>query len=275
MATYAIGDIQGCFAPLQELVEQIRFDPARDQLWFVGDLVNRGPDSLSVLRYIKGLGLAAVTELGNHDLHLLAIDAGVTKPGKKDTVQEVLQAPDRDELLLWLRHRPLVHMADGHVLLHAGLLPQWTVVQIRQLAQEVEAMLRSSRYPEFLSYLYEVGYRENHGPSRWNDSLAGRERLGVIANALTKLRVCSAEGAMWLSHKGTPQSAPPGLIPWFQVPDRKSIEVTVVCGHWAALGLHIQANLLLLDSGYVWGQQLTAVRLEDRQIFQVPNRGSS
>lgn len=272
MATYAIGDVQGCFSALERLVEHIRFDPARDRLWFVGDLVNRGPDSLSVLRYVKGLGPAAVTVLGNHDLHLLAIAAGVTKLGRKDTVQDVLQAPDCDELLLWLRHRPLVHLADGHILLHAGLLPQWTVAQTQQLAQEVEAVLRSPRYPEFLGYLYEVGYRENSGPRRWTDSLAGRERLAVIANALTKLRVCSAEGDMGLSHKGAPHAAPPGLIPWFHVPDRKSAAATVVCGHWAALGLHMQDNLLVLDSGYVWGQQLTAVRLEDRQVFQVHNR---
>lgn len=272
MAIYAIGDVQGCFSALERLVGQIRFDPACDQLWFVGDLVNRGPDSLSVLRYIKGLGPAAITVLGNHDLHLLAIAAGVTKLGRKDTVQDVLQAPERDELLTWLRHRPLVHVADGHVLLHAGLLPQWTVAQIQQLAREVEAVLRSSSYPEFLSYLYEVGYRENSGPRRWTDNLSGRERLGVIANALTKLRVCSVEGDMGLSHKGAPQAAPPGLIPWFHAPHRRSTDVTVVCGHWAALGLHIQDNLLVLDSGYVWGQQLTAVRLEDRQVFQVSNR---
>jgi bis(5'-nucleosyl)-tetraphosphatase (symmetrical) len=273
MAIYAIGDIQGCFSALKRLVEHIRFDPARDRLWFVGDLVNRGPDSLSVLRYIKGLGPTAVTVLGNHDLHLLAIAAGVTKLGRKDTVQDVLQAPDRDELIAWLRHRPLVHIAGDHILLHAGLLPQWTVAQTQQLAQEVEAVLRSPRYPELLRDLYEVGYRENSGPRRWTDGLAGRERLAVIANALTKLRVCSAEGEMGLSYKGAPHTTPPGLIPWFRVPDRKSAEATVVCGHWAALGLHIQENVLVLDSGYVWGQQLTAVRLEDRQIFQVHNGG--
>jgi bis(5'-nucleosyl)-tetraphosphatase (symmetrical) len=275
MATFAIGDVQGCFSALIRLVEHIRFDPSRDRLWFVGDLVNRGPDSLSVLRYIKGLGPAAVTVLGNHDLHLLAIAAGITKPGRKDTVQDVLQAPDRDELMTWLRHQPLVHVADGHILLHAGLLPQWTVAQTQELAREVEAVLRSPRYPEFLGYLYEVGYRENSGPRRWTDSLTGRERLGVIANALTKLRVCSTEGEMGLSYKGALQAAPAGFIPWFHVPDRKSAEVTVVCGHWAALGLHILDNLLVLDSGYVWGQQLTAVRLEDRQVFQVSNRESA
>ncbi len=272
MAIYAIGDVQGCFSALERLVGQIRFDPACDQLWFVGDLVNRGPDSLSVLRYIKGLGPAAITVLGNHDLHLLAIAAGVAKLGRKDTVQDVLQAPDRDELIAWLRRQPLVHVADGHMLLHAGLLPQWTVAQTQDLAREVEAVLRSSSYHEFLSYLYEVGYRENSGPRRWTDSLSGRERLGVIANALTKLRVCSTEGEMGLSYKGAPQAAPPGFIPWFQAPDRRSAETTVVCGHWAALGLHILDNLLVLDSGYVWGQQLTAVRLEDRQVFQVSNR---
>lgn len=222
MATFAIGDVQGCFSALTRLVEYIRFDPARDRLWFVGDLVNRGPDSLSVLRYIKGLGPAAVTVLGNHDLHLLAIAAGITKLGRKDTVQDVLQAPDRDELMTWLRHRSLVHVADGHILLHAGLLPQWTIAQAQQLAREVEAVLRSPRYPEFLGYLYEVGYRENSGPRRWTDSLTGDDRLGVVANALTKLRVCSVEGDMGLSHKGAPQTAPPGLIPGSTCPTEEA-----------------------------------------------------
>ncbi|TAJ24020.1 MAG: symmetrical bis(5'-nucleosyl)-tetraphosphatase [Nitrospirae bacterium] len=269
MATYAIGDIQGCFSALQRLIEQFPFDPSRDRLWFVGDLVNRGPDSLSVLRYVKGLGEAAVTVLGNHDLHLLAVAAGVTQLGRKDTLYDVLEAPDRDALLLWLRRQPLLHAADGFVLVHAGLVPQWTAIQARQLAQEVETTLRSPHYREFLTYLYEVGYKENSGPRRWTESLTGHERLGVIANALTKLRVCSPEGDMGLSYKGSPQAAPQGFMPWFHVPNRQSAETTVVCGHWAALGLHIQDNLLLLDSGYVWGQQLTAVRLEDRQVFQI------
>ncbi|MBM4124826.1 MAG: symmetrical bis(5'-nucleosyl)-tetraphosphatase [Nitrospira sp.] len=272
MAIYAIGDIQGCFAALQRLIERISFDPSRDRLWFVGDLVNRGPDSLSVLRYVKGLGKSAVTVLGNHDLHLLAVAAGVTPPGRKDTLQDVLQAPDRDALLLWLRHQPLLHSADGFTLVHAGLVPQWTATQAQGLAREVETALRSPHYREFLAYLYEVGYRENSGPRRWTEDLAGHERLGVIANALTKLRVCSSEGDMGLSYKGPPHSAPEGFIPWFDVPDRRSAETTVVCGHWAALGLHIQDNLLVLDSGYVWGERLTALRLEDRRVFQVSDR---
>nr|MBI3613415.1 symmetrical bis(5'-nucleosyl)-tetraphosphatase [Nitrospirota bacterium] len=269
MATYAIGDIQGCFSALQRLISRLSFDPSRDRLWFVGDLVNRGPDSLSVLRYVKGLGKAAVTVLGNHDLHLLAIAAGVTQLGRKDTLHEVLEAPDRDELLLWLRRQPLLHSADGFLLLHAGLAPQWSAAKAGQLAREVETILQSPRYREFLTYLYEVGYRENNGPRRWSEKLTGHERLGVIANALTKLRVCSSEGEMGLSYKGPPHTAPQGFIPWFHVPDRQSAGTTVVCGHWAALGLHIQDNVLLLDSGYVWGQQLTAVRLEDRQVFQI------
>lgn len=270
MATYAIGDVQGCFAALQQLIEKVRFDPIRDRLWFVGDLVNRGLDSLSVLRYVKGLGQAAVTVLGNHELHLLAVAAGVLPPHRKDTFHDILTAPDRDELLTWLRQQRLLYQERNFLLLHAGLLPQWTVPMVIHLAQDVEQALRSDGYRDLLAYLYKVGYLSNQGLRLWTESLTGMERMGVITNALTKLRVCSEQGEMELSHKGPPATAPQGFIPWFQVPGRKSADATVIFGHWAALGLKVQDKVLALDSGCVYGRQLTAVRLEDRRIFQVP-----
>jgi bis(5'-nucleosyl)-tetraphosphatase (symmetrical) len=270
MATYAIGDIQGCYSSLERLADVIRFDPARDRLWFVGDLVNRGADSLSVLRYIKGLGPAAVTVLGNHDLHLLAVAEGISPSRQKDTFQEILTAADREDLLQWLRRQPLLHRERSFVLIHAGLLPQWTTDQACALAQEVEHILRSDGYRDLLTYLYKAGYASNAGPQQWSDDLAGMERWGVIANALTKLRVCSPEGKMHLSYKGTPDAAPSGFLPWFEVPGRKSADdATVVFGHWAAMGLRIKENVLAIDSGCVYGRQLTATRLEDRQLFQV------
>lgn len=269
MSTYAIGDIQGCFSALKPLIDLIRFDPARDRLWLVGDLVNRGRESLAVLRYVKGLGPAAVIVLGNHELHLLAVAAGLLPPHPKDTFHDVLTAPDRDELLGWLRKQPLIYRRGDCVLVHAGLLPQWSVPQAAKLAREVEQVLRSDGYLDFVGYLYKVGYLTDQAPMRWSEVLTGMERWGVVTNALTKLRVCSVEGEMMLSHKGPPHEAPPGFIPWFEVPGRKSAEATVIFGHWAALGLRIHEKVLALDSGCVYGRQLTAVRLEDRRIFQV------
>jgi len=263
MAIYAIGDVQGCFVALKKLVDQIRFDPVQDRLWFVGDLVNRGPDSLAVLRYIKGLGKAAVTVLGNHDLHLLAVAAGCAPGRTKDTFQDVLAASDRDELLRWLRHQLLAYHENGFLLVHAGLLPQWTVHQTVELAREVEEVLRSDDYQEFLRVHYKNDY------SQWSDDLSGMTRLSVITNTLTKLRVCSAQGEMALSYTGPLEAVPNGLFPWFQVPKRKSSGAMILCGHWAALGLHLQDNVMALDAGCVYGRQLVAVRLEDRQIFRV------
>jgi bis(5'-nucleosyl)-tetraphosphatase (symmetrical) len=265
MATYAIGDVQGCMSALSRLVDQIHFDPATDKLWFVGDLVNRGPDSLGILRYVRGLGHAAITVLGNHDLHLMAIAEGITPPRRKDTLQQVLTAMDRDTLLAWLRQQRLLYQENGFVLVHAGLLPQWTVPQAARLAQEVEQALQGEEgYTGFLRSLYGEKL-----PDRWSNDLRGITRLGVIANAMTKLRVCTEEGQMDLSFKAEPETATPGLIPWFQVPKRQSADATVICGHWSALGLRLQDNLIALDTGCVWGRTLAAVRLEDRQVFQV------
>lgn len=268
MATYAIGDIQGCFTALQKLLDHIRFDPNQDRLWFVGDLVNRGPESASVLRYVKGLGSAAVTVLGNHDLHVLAVAAGVARPNRKDTFQDVLAAPDRDELLFWLRHQLLIHQERGFVLVHAGLLPQWTIDKAMELGQEVERVLHSDDYQSWFPALYYHNAR-----SQWTETLPETIRLGVTTNAMTRLRVCSLEGEMDLSYKGPPDDAPTGLLPWFRVPNRQSVKDTIIFGHWSALGVFIGENVLAIDGGCVWGRQLVAVRLEDREIFAIPCHG--
>lgn len=256
--------MQGCYQPLRRLVDSLDFDPARDRLWFVGDLVNRGPDSLACLRFVKELGAAAITVLGNHDLHLLCVAHGVEKPRKRDTLDEVLDAHDRDELLHWVRHRPLMHVESGFALVHAGLLAEWSVPQARALAAEVEARLQGDDFMSLLRRLY------GDEPGRWSDSLAGIDRLRVIVNAMTRLRVCDADGTMVLRFKGEPGEASDGWTPWFDVPGRRSADHTVICGHWSALGLRLRPDLLSLDSGCVWGRSLTAVRLEDRHPFEVP-----
>jgi len=263
VAVYAIGDLQGCFEPLERLLAKIRFDPAHDRLWFVGDLVNRGPDSLRCLRYVKALGESAVTVLGNHDLHLVCVAEGVEKSKRRDTLDAVLEAADRDELLAWLRHRPLIHVEDGYALVHAGLLPEWTVARARTLAGEVESALRGSDYREFLAQMY------GDQPDRWRDDLRGMDRLRVIVNAMTRLRVCDDEGAMILRFKGEPGEAPDEWTPWFDVPGRRSRDHAVICGHWSALGLCVRDDLVALDSGCVWGRSLTAMRLEDRKLFEM------
>jgi bis(5'-nucleosyl)-tetraphosphatase (symmetrical) len=268
MATYAIGDLQGCFAPLERLLDDIAFDPVRDRLWFVGDLVNRGPDSLACLRFVKGLGAAAIAVLGNHDLHLLCVAEGVERARKRDTLDAVLGAPDRDEILHWLRHRPLMHSEGKFALVHAGLLPQWSVERAVELAHEVEAALRAADYRTLLARLY------GDQPDHWSDALQGTDRLRVIVNAMTRLRMCGPGGALALDYNGAPADAGPGLTPWFDMPGRRSAGHTLVAGHWSALGLHLREDLLSLDSGCVWGRALSAVRLEDRKLFQVACPGA-
>lgn len=262
MATYAIGDLQGCLDPLQSLLRQIDFDPARDRLWFTGDLVNRGPQSLAALRFVRDLGDCAITVQGNHDLHLLALSEGQGKVRADDTLASILDAPDRDELLGWLRHRPMLHTEGEYVLVHAGLLPAWSVTQARDLAAEVEAQLRGPAHREFFAQLY------GSKPDRWDDALRGPDRLRVIVNAMTRMRFCTPAGVMEFQTKGEAANPPPGFMPWFDVPQRASRDATVVFGHWSALGLHQRPNLLGLDTGCVWGGRLTAVRLEDRRVFQ-------
>jgi bis(5'-nucleosyl)-tetraphosphatase (symmetrical) len=262
LATYAVGDIQGCCFELQQLLERVRFDPAADKLWLVGDLVNRGPDSLGVLRLVKSLGDAAITVLGNHDLHLLAVAEGGAELHRSDTLDEVLNAPDRDELLTWLCCQRLLHVEGDYVLVHAGLLPQWNVAQAQQLAHEVETALRGEHYHDFCLRMY-----GNH-PDHWQDNLTGFKRLRVIINAFTRMRICTLQGEMEFKFKSEVQNIPKGYLPWFEVPGRANADATIICGHWSALGLKVTPKVIALDTGCLWGGPLSAIRLEDRQLFQ-------
>jgi bis(5'-nucleosyl)-tetraphosphatase (symmetrical) len=263
MSTYAIGDIQGCLDPLERLLDACKFDAARDRLWFVGDLVNRGPQSLEVLRYVKRLGDGATVVLGNHDLHLLVVAAGYVRQHRGDTLDAILAAPDRDELLGWLRRRPLLHSQDGWLMVHAGLLPAWTVAEAQALAREVESALRGDACDEFLRFLY------GNEPARWSDDLAGHDRLRVIVNAMTRMRVCTAQGKMAFTYSGEPRDIPQGFLPWFEVPGRASAQTPIVFGHWSAHGLIMRGDVVALDTGCIWGRALTAMRLEDRKVFEV------
>lgn len=268
MSHYVVGDIQGCYAEFAQLLDLVGFDPTRDRLWLVGDLVNRGPDSLSVLRHVKSIGPAATTVLGNHDLHLLLVATGQRAPHRLDTLAAILEAPDRDELLDWLRRRPLVVREDELLLVHAGLLPSWTPADAVALSREVETVLASSTYDEFLRHLY------GDEPARWDNGLTGYDRLRAIVNVCTRLRFCSANDAMEFKEKRGPQHSPPGLAPWFAHPERKSAAVSVLCGHWSTLDLMFAPNVMMLDSGCLWGGTLTAVRLDDVRVFQVPSRSA-
>lgn len=261
MPTYAIGDLQGCLDPLRHLLDALRFDPAADRLWFVGDLVNRGPDSLAVLRFVKSLGDAATSVLGNHDLHLLALAEGFGRAHKDDTLEPILAAPDRDELLDWLRHRPLACRDGDWLMVHAGVLPGWTADAAMARAAEAEAALRGADHRDFFAQMY------GNTPDAWDDALEGIARLRVIVNTFTRLRYCSADGQMDFHQKGAPGSQPAGLWPWFDVPGRKTANETVIFGHWSTLGLINRDNLVALDTGCLWGGRLTAVRLDDRRVW--------
>jgi len=264
MATYAIGDVQGCFDELEALLARLAFDAARDRLWFVGDLVNRGPKSLEVLRFVRSLGDRAVVVLGNHDLHLVCLFEGFAKHRKDDTFHALLAAPDARELIDWLRHRPMMHVEGERAMVHAGLLPQWTIERSLALAREVESALRGPGYRDFLAHMY--GSR----PERWDDALQGWDRLRVIVNALTRMRFCARDGTMELRANGA--EAPPGYLPWFET--RPADEgATIICGHWSALGLKLTERLAALDSGCVWAGSLAALRLEDGAITELPCEG--
>jgi bis(5'-nucleosyl)-tetraphosphatase (symmetrical) len=262
MTTYAIGDIQGCRQRLDDLLERVRAASPNARLIFLGDLVNRGPESLATLRLIRSLGDGAEAVLGNHDLHLLAVAQGIRKPHRSDTLDEILSAPDRDELLDWLRRRPLALYECGHLLVHAGVLPQWTARKTIELAQEVEAVLRGPDWMDFMRGMY------GNTPAKWDEGLEGIDRWRCIVNALTRIRFCDFEGAMELETKGG-QITLPGYMPWFDVPGRKTSDVTVAFGHWSTLGLTVRPNLIALDTGCLWGGKLSAVRLEDRSVIQV------
>ena len=273
MKTYVIGDLQGCHEQALAILDHIREHAARDgvaepSILFAGDLINRGPDSLATLRHVRKLAMASGglidSVLGNHDLHMLAVAYGIRPEHKSDTLAEILHAPDREELIDWVRRRPLAIRIENHLLVHAGLLPQWSLQQAMLLAGEVEQMLRGAQVAEFLAEMY------GNEPARWSEDLRGADRLRCIINAMTRLRFCTLDGVMDFKMKESGTADPStGLMPWFEVPGRRSANSTVVFGHWSALGLTLTPNLIGLDSGCVWGGQLTAVCLEDRSVLQV------
>ena len=272
MALYAIGDLQGCHAEFMALLERIRFDAGRDRLWLTGDLVNRGPDSLSVLREVRSLGDAATVVLGNHDLHLLAMafaPRGVRK--RERELEAVLDAPDAAELLAWLAARPLLHRERGNAwtLIHAGLPPEWTLAAAERCARDVERALRDDA-AGLLGSMY------GDEPDRWSASLAGEERLRFIVNCLTRLRFVDRKGRIVLSHKGTIEDAPRGAMPWFRHPERATRKDALVFGHWSALGYLSEPGLLCLDTGCVWGGALTAQRLDQQSApVRLPCRAAA
>lgn len=258
MALYAIGDIQGCWLELQMLLDKINFNPDKDTLWFTGDLINRGPNSLETLRYVKSLGNAALTVLGNHELHLLAISYKKFTPKKNDTFDGILTAHDRDELINWLRHQPLFHhdKKRNYCLVHAGLPPQWDIAEAKIRANEVETLLQSDQIEDFLDHMY------GDKPNIWSDALTGWDRLRFITNCFTRIRYCDRSGRLDLKQKGSPGNQPKGLFPWFELPDRKSSKDKIVFGHWSTLGFHANEGIYALDTGCLWGGELTALQLD-------------
>ena len=272
MALYLIGDVQGCDSALQRLLDKISFSPSRDTLYVLGDLVNRGPDSGGVLRRLMGFGASAQCLLGNHDLHLLAASVGARRPSRKDTLGKVLEAPDRDAMLAWLRQQHMAflieHRKQSILMVHAGVLPGWTASQTMALAAEFEAVLRGPDLSEFLHQMY------GNTPTRWDDALQGMDRLRMIVNALTRLRFCTTDGVMEFDTSDGAHAAPPGYLPWFEVPGRKTADVTVAFGHWSTLGWLGRDDLFALDSGCVWGGCLSALQLGSstagHELVQVP-----
>jgi bis(5'-nucleosyl)-tetraphosphatase (symmetrical) len=263
LKTFVIGDIQGCCDQLDTLLQLIFEVDTDARILFAGDLVNRGPKSLETLRLVKKMGARADAVLGNHDLHLLAVANGIRPAHRSDTLDEILLAPDRKELLDWLRYRPLAIFEQGHVLIHAGLFPQWSIEQTMALAQEVQDILRGPDWLDFLTQMY------GNTPDQWSDSLQGVERWRCIINGLTRMRFCNIEGVMDFATKEGMAGAPDGYLPWFDVPTRKSQDTPVFFGHWSTLGLLVRENIISIDTGCVWGGKLTAVCLNDRSILQV------
>lgn len=260
MSLLVIGDVQGCDDQLQQLLAMA---PAADRLLFLGDLVNRGPQSLATLRRVRGLGDRAVTVLGNHDLHLLAVACGIRPQHPDDTLQEILDAPDAEDLLDWVRTRPLAHCEQGALFVHAGVLPTWTAARTLELAREVQQELSGSSYRGFLATMY------GNQPARWDETLSGADRLRCILNALTRLRYVSADGTMEFRLKQGPASAPPGWLPWFDYPQRASRDIPIVFGHWSTLGLMLREDAVCLDTGCLWGGSLTAITWTQRTVYQV------
>lgn len=265
MARYAIGDLQGCFYSLMHLLDKIAFDANHDELWFVGDLINRGQGSLAVMRWLYQHQASIKVVLGNHDLHAIAVAHGVRPPHRFDTLSDLLLAADGGELLHWLRHQPLMVFADDYAMVHAGLYPQWSLTQAKGLAEEVEAVLQSPHYADFLQAMY------GNQPAQWSDQLMGIERWRAITNALTRMRICDAQGAMEFTFKGELAEVPEHYWPWFLAPVRcEQPAQTILFGHWSALGLYQGAGVIGLDTGCLWGRTLTAYALDTQDIVQVP-----
>jgi bis(5'-nucleosyl)-tetraphosphatase (symmetrical) len=262
VARYAIGDVQGCFASLQRLLALIDWSPQRDELWLVGDLVNRGPRSLDTLRWVVEHESRVTVVLGNHDLHFLARAAGAANAKKRDTLDELLAAKDRDRLVDWLRRRPLAHVDGAHIMVHAGIHPAWTVEATRERAAEIEHELAGPSWRAFLAH-------RRGPPPRWNPRLGGSDRHRAILAYLVRVRMLEADGRVEPDFAGHPSEGPAGCVPWFQFPERAWATHTAVFGHWAALGLDIGTRHLGIDTGCVWGNSLTAIRLDDRSVFQV------
>jgi bis(5'-nucleosyl)-tetraphosphatase (symmetrical) len=262
---YLMGDLQGCCQALERMLQTIEFSPSRDHLFVLGDLVNRGPDSLGVLRRLRGLDNAATCLLGNHDLHLLAVAHGVRKMHRSDTLAPILDAPDRDDWLNWLRQQRMAVHEHGWLMVHAGVVPQWDAAQTVALAGEVEAMLRSPEVGEFLTTMY------GNEPARWDEGLQGVDRWRCVVNSLTRLRFCAVDGTMEFATKEGAGGAPEGYLPWFEVPGRRTEGTPVAFGHWSTLGLINRDDLLALDTGCLWGGHLTAVRIDGatRELIQI------
>jgi len=255
MSIYAIGDIQGCFDDLLRLLDKIKFDQQSDQLWFAGDLVNRGPKSLETLRFIKSLGQSAITVLGNHDLHLLAMANKQRVPRKKDSLDQILDAPDCPELLYWLRHRPLFHFNDDFCLLHAGLPPQWDYSKTKKMALKAEKVLQGPKHVAFFKAMY------GDKPDCWSSGLYGMNKIRFIINCFTRMRYCDVNGRLDFKNNGAVGSQPEHLMPWFSVPGRKSANMKIIFGHWSTLGYYHGHNCYAIDTGCLWGGQLTAIKL--------------
>jgi bis(5'-nucleosyl)-tetraphosphatase (symmetrical) len=262
MAMYCIGDIQGCNSALGILLDEISFSASRDTVFVLGDLVNRGPDSVGVLHRLMALGASAKCLLGNHDLHLLAAAHGVRALKRGDTLQDVLQATDKTALIDWLRHQRMAMYEQSVLMVHAGVLPSWDVLKTLALAKELETILQGNNLNEFLLEMY------GNKPASWRDDLDGDKRLRVIVNTLTRLRFCSVKGEMEFDSKEGAGNAPPGYMPWFEVPGRLTQDTTVAFGHWSTLGLINQPKLIALDTGCVWGGCLSAINLETREVYQ-------
>ena len=262
---WVIGDVQGCCVSLESLLDlpDIKNDPDCE-LWFAGDLINRGPNSLRALRLIMSLGDRAKCILGNHDLHLLAVHAGIRRENRSDTIDDILCAADVESIIDWLRHRPLAYYEDGYLMVHAGILPEWSTKKTLKLAEEIGSALRDKNWKKYLQKMY------GNEPNKWNDDLSGAKRRRVIINALTRMRMCTPDGAMDFGSKEAPSySKNVNLLPWFDMPDRKTEEVTVIFFLFSTLSLMVKKNLLALDTGCVWGGKLTAIRLQDRKVLQV------